>query len=108
MIESRRIPWVGIGILAAILMAVVALCCLCSPGNPQPPPAPPCDVPPPPVVVPAPDAGVPDDAGSPCDAAPAPPIALDAGFDAGPSCGSHPWCPHPKPCCRDEQDCCSS
>jgi len=107
MIESRRIPWVGIGILAAILMAVVALCCLCSPGNPQPPP-PPCDVPPPPVVVPAPDAGVPDDAGSSCDAAPAPPIALDAGFDAGPSCGSHPWCPHPKPCCRDEQDCCSS
>jgi len=106
MIENRRIPWAGIGVLAVILMTVVALCCLCSPGNPTPPP--PCDVPPPPVVVPAPDAGVPDDAGSSCDAAPAPPIALDAGFDAGPSCGTHPWCPHPKPCCRDEQDCCSS
>jgi hypothetical protein len=105
MIENRRIPWVSIGVLAVILMIVAALCCLCSPGSPPPPP---CDVPPPPVAVPAPDAGVPDDAGSPCDAAAAPPIVLDAGFDAGPSCGTHPWCPHPKPCCRDERDCCSS
>ena len=107
MVYKRPIPWAGIGILAVILMTVVAICCLCSPGSPPPAP-PPCDVPPPPVVVPAPDAGVSDDAGSPCDAAPAPPIAIDAGFDAGPSCGTHPWCPHPKPCCRDERDCCSS
>jgi hypothetical protein len=105
MIENRRIPWLGIGVLAVILMIVAALCSLCSPGGPT---RPPCDAPTPPVVVPSPDAGVPDDGGSPCDAAPAPPIALDAGFDAGPSCGTHPWCPHPKPCCRDERDCCSS
>ena len=107
MIDNRRIPWVGIGILAAILMAVVGLCCLWTPGS-QTPPSPPCDVPPPPVVVPAPDAAAPNDAGSPCDAAPAPPTVVDAGVDTGPSCGTHPWCPHPKPCCRDEQDCCSS
>jgi hypothetical protein len=104
MIDNRHISWVGIGILAAILMAVVSLCCLCS----QPPSAPPCNVLPP-VVVRAPDASAPDDAGSVCDAAPAPPIALDAGFDAGPSCGTHPWCPHPKkPCCLEQEDCCSS
>jgi hypothetical protein len=101
MTESRRLPWAGIGVLVAVLAGVVALCCLCSPDKP----APPCDVPPPPVVVPAPDAAIADDAGTvdagaPCDAAP--PVV----FDAGPSCGSHPWCPHPKPCCTDVLDCC--
>jgi hypothetical protein len=107
MIDRRRIPWMGLGVLAVTALLALALCCLCSPSDLAPPP---CDAAPPAVVTPAP----PDDAatdaaadtGASFDAAPpeaaAPPVVLTP----DPSCGTHPWCPHPKPCCDDMLDCC--
>ncbi|MGO8992367.1 MAG: hypothetical protein ACLQVI_03500, partial [Polyangiaceae bacterium] len=108
MIDRRRIPWVGIGVLAAAALLALALCCLCSPYDPAPPP---CDAAPPAVVAPAPpedaaaDAATEDAAAAPCQAAP-PDAASPVLLAPGPSCGSHPWCPHPKPCCSDMLDCC--
>lgn len=34
--------------------------------------------------------------------------AETAVFDAGPSCGSHPWCRVPLECCEADGSCCAS
>ena len=38
----------------------------------------------------------------------APPSALPKPVDAGPSCGSHPWCVVPLECCEPDGSCCAS
>ena len=36
------------------------------------------------------------------------PSALPSAVDAGPSCGSHPWCKVPLECCEADGSCCAS
>ena len=99
--KKQKLTWMAYGVLVGVILACVAACCCWRSPSVVLPPAE-CgdgsagvvDVPP---LYPDGecDAGVVIDV----DALPA--------FDAGPSCGSHPWCPHPKECCSNAADCCA-
>ena len=99
--KRQRLFWMAMGALTGIIIALVAVCCMRG-GEP------------PVVLLPAcVDAGAPvdvpsaPDAGGIADAADASDTAPPCVVDAGPSCGSHPWCKHPKECCSHESDCCA-
>jgi hypothetical protein len=99
--KKQKLKWMALGALVSLVVALVAACC-CWPSAPAAEPPRLCADAGSPVVVATPDAG------AACDAAP-PTVDVDAlpAFDAGPSCGSNPWCPHPKECCSKASDCCA-
>src|SRR5437879_1652533 len=102
--KRQRLFWMAMGTLVGMIIALVAVCCMREEPPVVLPPA--CvDAGAPPVDIPsAPDAGGcvdsadASDAGDARDATPV--------IDAGPSCGTHPWCRRPKECCDRESDCC--
>ena len=102
MTEVRFVLYVGLGALAlGVCLAVHSCCASDQPALPDG--APPIASAPTPTC----DAGLSDDAGSADaqsdDAGPPAPLRPTG----GPSCGTHPWCSHPKePCCTDVLDCC--
>ena len=99
--KKQGLFWIVVGTLIGMIIALVAVCCFRE-GQPVAPPPACIDAGAPHVdVFSAPDAGGCLDAADASDAAPA------VGGDAGPSCGSHPWCRHPKECCWTESDRCA-
>ena len=98
--KKQKLAWLACGVLVGVILACLAACC-CWPGPRAVLPPAECGdgsvtvivVPPPPMEA--------------CDAGP--PVDVDAfpPFDAGPSCGTHPWCPQPKECCSNAADCCA-
>jgi hypothetical protein len=101
--KKQKLLWMSVGaVLGFALGSLVTSCCATKPEM-QLPPHVTCDggadVASPPIVVPVDagsDSGVYADAG--CDA---------ARVDAGPSCGTHPWCKRAKECCTEVFDCCA-
>jgi hypothetical protein len=91
--KKQKLIWWLTGALVGAGVTLVLECC-CSPPPPSPPLAPVCADAAAPVALPA----TPEDASCPIDATPAPPPLA---FDAGPSCGTHPWANAPT-CCWDD------
>jgi hypothetical protein len=100
--KKQRLFCVAIGTLVGMFIALVAVCCMREGEAPVVLPPACVDAGATPVEVPpSTDAGgCAVDAGDASDAAP------DVAVDAGTSCGTHPWCRHPKECCARESDCC--
>ena len=100
---KHKLKWLSLGALLGIAASALVTCCCAARPEMQLPTPIVCDagidVAKPRPVVPVVDAG------SDC--------ARDAGgsetdvVDAHASCGSHPWCKHPKECCTDMDDCCA-
>ena len=96
--KKQKLIWLALGALLGVVLAVVVGCC-CHEPPPSVAPSPMCAdaAAPPPANVPTSL-----DAGS-CGAdatPPQPPVA----FDAGPSCGTHPWA-KAQACCTSPADC---
>lgn len=87
---KQKIRWMVTGALVGAGLSALITCCCGGAAPPPPPPAPMCaDAAPPPVATPAPEV----------DASCTAPDASPAPFDAGPSCGTHPWSKDGR-CCR--------
>jgi hypothetical protein len=97
--KRQNIHWMILGGLLGVAVTVVAACC-CHGQEPPAAPAATCaDAGSSPVVIPAPS-----DAGDAGDASDASPTTTPIAFDAGPSCGTHPWSTKAQECCPP--DCC--
>jgi hypothetical protein len=91
--KKEKLIWFLLGGLVGMVLTIALECC--SGGPPPPAPAPCAD------AAAASDASV--EAGAD-DAAPS--AVTPLAFDAGPSCGTHPWCKDKHPCCLSPGNCC--
>jgi hypothetical protein len=94
--KKEKLIWFLLGGVVGMVLTFTLECCTA--GPPPPPVAPPS----PPACA---DAGVAADAAADADDA-APPAQTPLAFDAGPSCGTHPWCKDKHPCCTSPGNCC--
>jgi hypothetical protein len=91
---KKKWHWTVVGGLVGVAVALVAACCCHQQQQPATPPPVCADAGAPPAITPAPP-----DASEACDASDASTTATPIAFDAGPSCGTHPWSHKAQDCC---------